>query len=143
LTLALAGDENALMFVGAWLLVQTLSKIADLPPAVQIAAAGVVVAILVVIVAVQGRSARSGGGSVRAGGPIDSDECWKLGVFYFNPEDPSLFIPKRSGLGYTLNFANPLSWLVLALTLLPALVLAFWLPLHIASQIHGGGLHRR
>jgi uncharacterized membrane protein len=142
----LAGDENAVMFVGAWLLVQTLRKIADLPPAVQIAAAGVVVAIVaVLVVATQAgrRSARSGGGTVRAGGPIDLAESWKLGVFYFNPEDPSLFVPKRSSLGYTLNFANPWSWLVLALTLLPALALAFWLPLHIASQIHGGGLHRR
>ena len=131
------------MFVGAWLLVQTLRKIADLSPAVQIAAAGVVVAILVVIVAIQGRSARSGGRTVRTDGSIDSDECWKLGVFYFNPEDSSLLVPKRSGLGYTLNFANPWSWLVLAVALLPALALVFWLPLHIASQMHSGRLHGR
>jgi hypothetical protein len=48
--------------------------------------------------AAQGRSARSGGGTFRVGRPADSDECWKLGVFHFNPQDPSLFVPKRSGL---------------------------------------------
>jgi uncharacterized membrane protein len=35
------------------------------------------------------------------------DECWKLGVFYFNPDDPVLFVEKRFGIGWTLNFANP------------------------------------
>src|SRR5215813_2203872 len=132
------------MFVVECLVVQTLGKIADLSPAMQLAAAGVVIVIVAALVlaaqSAQGRSARSGG-TLRVGGPIDSDECWKLGVFYFNPEDPSLFVPKRSGLGYTLNFANRWTWLVLAATLMPALVLLFWLPFHIASQIHRGDLH--
>lgn len=34
---------------------------------------------------------------------------WYLGVFYFNPKDSRIFLPKRSGLGITINFANPLS----------------------------------
>ena len=45
------------------------------------------------------------------------EEAWK-GVFYSNPEDPSLLVPKRYGIGYTLNFGNPWSWVVLALILL-------------------------
>jgi Family of unknown function (DUF5808) len=49
--------------------------------------------------------------------PFD-DEHWKGGVFYVNHDDPSVFVPKRRGLGYTLNFGNPWSWLVLALILL-------------------------
>jgi uncharacterized membrane protein len=33
---------------------------------------------------------------------------WKLGVFYFNPGDKRLFVPKRiSQFGITVNFANP------------------------------------
>lgn len=40
--------------------------------------------------------------------------AWKGGVFYFNREDPSLFVPKRFGIGYTINFANRWSWLVVA-----------------------------
>ena len=41
---------------------------------------------------------------------------WK-GIFYYNPNDPALFVPKRYGIGYTLNFGNPWSWVVLALIL--------------------------
>jgi uncharacterized membrane protein len=48
------------------------------------------------------------------------DRCWKGGIFYVNPEDPSLFVSKRLGIGYTLNFGNPWSWGVLALILLAA-----------------------
>ena len=44
---------------------------------------------------------------------------WK-GIFYFNPDDPALLVPKRFGIGYTLNFGNPWSWVVLALILLMA-----------------------
>ncbi|MBL0103134.1 MAG: hypothetical protein IPP51_04885 [Bacteroidetes bacterium] len=40
--------------------------------------------------------------------------CWKLGIFYFNPKDKRIFPPKRiPGLGWTVNFANPLSVLVM------------------------------
>ena len=46
------------------------------------------------------------------------DECWKLGVFYFNRNDSALFVEKRFGIGWTLNFANPRSWLVSAALLL-------------------------
>ncbi len=42
------------------------------------------------------------------------DEGWK-GIFYSNPEDPALLVPKRFGIGWTLNFGNPWSWVVLAL----------------------------
>lgn len=42
------------------------------------------------------------------------DDAWS-GIFYSNPDDPALFVPKRYGIGYTLNFGNPWSWVVLAL----------------------------
>jgi uncharacterized membrane protein len=32
---------------------------------------------------------------------------WVLGVFYVNRDDPSVFVEKRFGLGYTINFGNP------------------------------------
>ena len=50
------------------------------------------------------------------------DHCWKAGIFYVNPDDESLFVPKRSGLGYTLNFAHPWSWVVLAAIILISIV---------------------
>jgi hypothetical protein len=42
------------------------------------------------------------------------DDHWR-GIFYSNREDPELLVPKRYGVGYTLNFGNPWSWAVLAL----------------------------
>lgn len=46
------------------------------------------------------------------------DECWKLGLFYFNRNDPALFVEKRFGIGWTLNFANPRVLLVIGAFLL-------------------------
>jgi len=43
----------------------------------------------------------------------DDNVYWKLGLFYYNPEDPSLFIPKRMGIGWTLNFGHPVSFILL------------------------------
>lgn len=49
---------------------------------------------------------------------------WKWGLFYINPADPRLFVPKPLPImGVTLNFAHARSWLVLLLLLSPALVL--------------------
>ena len=42
------------------------------------------------------------------------DKYWKMGAFYFNKNDPSMFVEKRFGIGYTLNFANPLAVIVMA-----------------------------
>jgi transposase InsO family protein len=42
------------------------------------------------------------------------DRCWKNdGVYYVNRADPALFVEKRVGIGYTPNFGNPWSWVVL------------------------------
>jgi len=41
---------------------------------------------------------------------------------YRNSEDPRLMVPKLVGMGYTLNFARPGAWLLLAMLLMPALV---------------------
>lgn len=43
----------------------------------------------------------------------DDDQYWKLGVFYYNPDDPALFVEKRFGVGWTSNFARPMSWVML------------------------------
>ncbi len=45
--------------------------------------------------------------------PMDQDAYWKLGGIYYNPHDPALIVEKRMGIGWTLNFARPLSWLIL------------------------------
>ena len=42
----------------------------------------------------------------------DNDEHWKAGIFYFNKDDASLFLPKRFGVGWTMNWARPAAWLI-------------------------------
>jgi uncharacterized membrane protein len=53
-------------------------------------------------------------------GPRPPEEAWR-GVFYSNTGDPALLVPKRYGIGYTLNFGNPWSWVVMLLILAAAL----------------------
>ncbi|WP_079700546.1 DUF5808 domain-containing protein [Daejeonella lutea] len=46
---------------------------------------------------------------------------WRL--FYYNPDDPSIFVDKQFGIGWDLNFAHRKSWyLMLFLILFPTLV---------------------
>lgn len=41
---------------------------------------------------------------------VDEEEYWKWGVFYYNPEDPAIFVEKRFGIGSTINMARWQSW---------------------------------
>jgi uncharacterized membrane protein len=50
------------------------------------------------------------------------DECWKFGQIYYNPNDPALMVEKRFGVGYTINFGNRASWLLVGLLVLIVLV---------------------
>jgi len=43
----------------------------------------------------------------------DDDRYWKLGQFYFNPDDPAIIVEKRFGVGWTSNFARPATWLMI------------------------------
>jgi len=60
-------------------------------------------------------------GMVESDGTPDS--AWVGGLFYYNPDDPAIFVEKRFGLGFTLNFGQPVSWLFLVgLLLIPIIV---------------------
>jgi len=50
------------------------------------------------------------------------DAYWKLGVFYFNPDDSAILVEKRFGLGYSLNFARPTAWIIVGLLFMAPLV---------------------
>ena len=58
-------------------------------------------------------------------GEITLDACWHGDQFYYNPQDPALFVEKRFGLGLTFNFGNRLSWIVLLLMILIPIGLTF------------------
>lgn len=48
----------------------------------------------------------------------DDDAEWLLGAFYFSRENPAIVVPKRIGVGYTLNLARPATWLICAALML-------------------------
>jgi len=53
-------------------------------------------------------------------GDATPDHAWKVGgLFYFNPNDPAIWVEKRVGLGYTLNIGNAGAWLLIGMMLLP------------------------
>lgn len=53
----------------------------------------------------------------------DEDRYWKLGIFYFNPDDPALWVEKRFGSGWTVNLARPLGWIIiLGIIAIPLLI---------------------
>ena len=54
---------------------------------------------------------------------------YKLGVFYYNPQDKRILVPKRNpNYGATFNFANPYSYLLL-LPLIIFLVVLLLIPI--------------
>ena len=45
--------------------------------------------------------------------PVDDDRYWKLGIFYWNKDDASLFVPERFGVGWTANLGRPAVWAII------------------------------
>jgi uncharacterized membrane protein len=41
------------------------------------------------------------------------NDYYKLGIFYYKPDDHRVLVPKRFGFGWTLNFANVWSYVFL------------------------------
>jgi uncharacterized membrane protein len=41
------------------------------------------------------------------------DSGWYAGIFYYNPADAAVIVPKRFGWGWTFNFARPSAWMYL------------------------------
>lgn len=89
----------------------------------------VVVGIYAIKVGQSGSRLKVEGGSPAAENKIavDEDRYWKGGLYYMNKNDPSILVEKRFGVGWTLNFAHPISWIVLLLPLILILVITFLL----------------
>ena len=41
--------------------------------------------------------------------------AWKLGILYYNPDDPAILVRRRFTIGYTLNFGNKGAWAMVGL----------------------------
>lgn len=65
-------------------------------------------------------------------GDRTADRYWKAGMFYVNRDDPAIFVEKRFGIGYTVNFGRRLAWAILAA--LPLVVLAVLLVTHMMGK---------
>ncbi|UOQ46609.1 DUF5808 domain-containing protein [Gracilibacillus caseinilyticus] len=55
----------------------------------------------------------------------DDDRYWKAGLFYFNPDDKSIFVEKRFGIGWSINFANPVGYLLVIVPVVIIIVISF------------------
>ena len=56
---------------------------------------------------------------------FDEDSHWVGGLFYVNKNDPSIFVEKRFGVGWTLNFGNPIGYVIFLVPLVAILLLTF------------------
>ncbi|MDQ0768056.1 putative membrane protein [Pseudarthrobacter defluvii] len=75
-----------------------------------------VLASVVAAVAVLARNNRDRGGEEEDTGLThrDDDRYWRAGLIYINREDPALLVPRRFGIGWTLNFGDPRAAMLLA-----------------------------
>lgn len=49
---------------------------------------------------------------------------WKMGIFYYNPENPLFFVRKPNNTGWTVNFGN--KKLFLLVFFISAIIIAFY-----------------
>jgi uncharacterized membrane protein len=66
----------------------------------------------------------------------DDDRLWKAGSIYVNRADPALFVPKRFGVGWTVNLGHP-AGIALGVILLLVIVGAIVLGVAAGSHPHG------
>jgi uncharacterized membrane protein len=104
------------------------------------------VALIVTIVVFVMRLMHAGQGGARlvgtGRGPIGdrtADERWIGGFLYFNPTDPALLVERRMGIGWTVNFGNPWSWVPVIAVAVVVVVVAAPLTVPGGSHLAAGG----
>lgn len=126
----LVATEYFLALVFAWAGILDLSAVRTGPPGVVpilvLSLTFTAVVTLLMMRVGQGGSRLAGGaaaGLVIPAGDRTADRFWKLGLFYSNGDDPALFVEKRFGIGYTINFGHPGAWLLIGTLTAVAIVL--------------------
>ena len=61
------------------------------------------------------------------------DKYWKLGAFYYNPDDPALMIENRFGVSIDLNYAHPAAKVVTVLAVVMLVALYAWITPRVLS----------
>ena len=116
LTLAALVDASLLLVALPDWQVYRLSGIGKALPVLPFAA-GVLLLGAVAARTGQGGSRLNGNvrGLARASGTDrDDDRFWKAGLLYVNRDDPALVVGARFGVGWMLNYGNPVAWLLIA-----------------------------
>ncbi len=99
------------MLIGVMYLIGLAFSSVGLMPLMHIPAAVLLIPFAAFLVFLLVWSRRASGDAT---GEATPDECWILGGIYYNRNDPALFVQKRFGVGYTVNFGNRRSWVLLA-----------------------------
>ena len=104
--LSFLGPIIALSFMGVITMMQALLPVLAM-----------LVVVLVVVMAVTVVYGQNGARLLRRmedpeSMPVDDDRYWKLGIFYWNRDDASLFVPERFGVGWTMNLGRPAAWAI-------------------------------
>jgi len=61
----------------------------------------------------------------------NDDRDWKGGVVNYDKDSSAVVVPKRFGIGWTLNFANPKSWIILAIIIgVPLVIIVIRILIH-------------
>ena len=66
----------------------------------------------------------------------DDDHVWKAGTLYVNRADPALFVPKRFGVGWTVNMGHPAG---IALAVVIVLIVVGAIVWGVAARAHNVG----
>jgi uncharacterized membrane protein len=101
----------------SWVMAATFCGIGLLPLRQNVRMSEIVLAVVVQLVAALGvvvwlvrRSGIANAGATATTSDSTPDSMWRGGIIYYNPGDAAVIVPKRYGLGWTLNFARPLAW---------------------------------
>ena len=98
---------------------------------------GVLIAVfLVLFVPLPGSRTKASTAAERPDSDIiyrNDDRYWYGGIFYYNPDDPAMFVPRRFSFGWTVNFGNPRGRLFMLVIILLVLLFGTVIPVLVNS----------
>ena len=117
----LIGGLTLTLAIGVPLLLSSLERISLTTASILVMVA--TLAIVAGVFAVSSFTGQAGGRLAAELRPTDevaqdNDEHWPFGVFYANADDASVIVPKRFGIGWTINVAHPAAWALMGCLLL-------------------------
>jgi uncharacterized membrane protein len=117
-------------------------------PALLVVSGVLIAAVLVLFVPLPGSRTKASASADRPRTDVifrDDDRYWYGGFFYYNPDDPAVFVPRRFGFGWTVNFCNPRGRMFMIVILLLVLLFGVIIPVLVPGTTsvgcHPSGCH--